>query len=88
MFYHTLQMKQNFSPDVLLRKTVKVNSGCKLKMSSGTKHISQLCEEALCRHCVRAEGMELTAQGSPHPKGKWVTTQPTAALQKCWRVSR
>ena len=35
MFYHTLQMKQNFSLDVLLRKTVKDNRGCKLKRPQG-----------------------------------------------------
>ena len=61
MFYHTLQMKQNFSLDVLLRKTVKDNRDCKLKMSSGTKRLSQLCEEGLVkyirRHCASAEGM-------------------------------
>ena len=83
MFYHTLQMKQNFSPDVLLRKTVKVNRGCKLKTSSRTKTFPSCVRgivQALC--ACRGDGTHWT--GPSPPKGKQVTTQLTAALQKCW----
>lgn len=66
---HVLQMKQNFSLDALLRKTVKDKRGCKLTCPQGPSTLLKWAKRAkyryICMHHGSGEGCDTLDRAGP-----------------------